>query len=89
MGASVTNASKPATSPARNAGVEHPRAGCPHPPRERGGRSRTLDEGAVTRDRLPDNECIHLARPFVGIDRLCIRHKASDVLVQEDAVAAK
>src|SRR5262249_61457184 len=46
-----------------------------------------LDEGAETRDRLADDQCIHLARSLVGIDRLRVRDEASHVLVQQDAVS--
>jgi hypothetical protein len=48
-----------------------------------------LDEGAQAGDSFADDERIHLARPFVGVDRFGIRDKAANMIVKENAVTAE
>src|ERR1700680_693496 len=47
------------------------------------------DEGTQSRDRLADDQRVHLPGALVGVDRLRVRHEAPDVVVQQDAVATK
>src|SRR5260370_26535940 len=49
----------------------------------------SLDECSQARDRLADDQSVHLSSALVGIDRLGIGHEASDVVLEQDAVAAE
>src|ERR1700674_1691516 len=46
-------------------------------------------EGTQSRNGLADDQRVHLPCAFVGIDRFCIGHEASDVVLEQDAVAAE
>src|SRR6266542_3711998 len=48
-----------------------------------------LHERADARDRLADDQVLHLVRAFVRIQRLCVGEEARDVVVGDDAVAAE
>src|SRR5262249_14648110 len=50
---------------------------------------RKLDEGAKTRNVLANDQRVHLARAFIGIDGLGIGDEAPNVVLEKDAVAAK
>src|SRR5262245_22135824 len=45
-------------------------------------------EGAEPRDRLADDQGLHLVGAFVGVDCLGIREVARHIVVDQDAVAA-
>src|SRR4051794_6487699 len=47
------------------------------------------DEGAQSGDRLADNQRIHLSRAFIRINRFGISHETSDVVREQNAVAAE
>src|ERR1700726_1305423 len=46
-------------------------------------------EGTQSRDRLADDQRVHLPCALIGIDRFGIGHEASDVVLEQDAVAAE
>ena len=46
-------------------------------------------EGAEARDRLADDQILHLIRAFVGVERFAVRKEARDFVVGDDAVAAE
>src|SRR3954454_24655562 len=48
-----------------------------------------LHERADARDRLADDQVLHLIRAFVGVERLGIGEEARDVVVGDVAVAAQ
>src|SRR5215471_18162493 len=48
-----------------------------------------LDEGAKTRDVLANDQRVHLARAFIGIDSFSIGDEAPNVILEQDAVAAE
>src|SRR3984957_2130152 len=48
-----------------------------------------LNEGAETRDSLPEDQILHLKRPFVGVERFAVGKEARDLVVGDNAVAAK
>src|ERR1700721_3885382 len=48
-----------------------------------------LNEGAETRDGLPKDQILHLKRAFVGVERFAVGKEARDLVVSDDAVAAK
>src|ERR1700740_2869047 len=49
----------------------------------------SLNESAEPCDRLADDERVHLARAFIGIDGFRVGDKATDVIFEQDAVAAQ
>ena len=70
-------------------GSEGPRLGCVRPKSQGAAFSAAapLDEGAQAGDRFADDESIHLARPFVGVDGFGIGDKAADMIVEQNAIA--
>ena len=47
------------------------------------------DEGAPAGDRPADDQRVDLAGALVGVDRLGVGHEASDVVLEQDAVATE
>src|ERR1700760_3124121 len=47
------------------------------------------NEGAETRNGLADDQILHLKRALVGVERFAVRKKARDLVVGDNAVAAK
>src|SRR4029077_16520677 len=47
------------------------------------------DEGAKSRDRLADDQGVHLRRAFIGIDGLRVGDETPNVVFEQNAIAAK
>jgi hypothetical protein len=47
------------------------------------------DEGAVTGKGAPDDESVHLAGSFIGVDGLGVGNEATDVVIQQDSIATE
>jgi hypothetical protein len=48
-----------------------------------------LDEGTQPRNGLADDQRVHLPSALIGVDRFGIGHETSDVVLEQDAVAAE
>jgi hypothetical protein len=46
------------------------------------------DEGAKPRDRLPDDQRVHLASALIGVDGLGVGDETANVIFEQNAIAA-
>src|SRR5262249_50716565 len=62
---------------------------CQRLPVQRGSSEPRLDEGAEASYGFADNQRVHFARAFIGIDSFRVGNEATDMVLEQDAVAAE